>query len=335
MVSNGNPIARLPAEVRKLARKRAMPPWFSPMLATLVDKPFSAEGWIHEPKLDGERCLVFCRDNNPHLFSRNRKLLNHIYPELLGPLTVQESSSYIVDGEIVAFKGEVTSFSQLQRRMQVRDPEEARRRGIDVFYYLFDLLYLNGYDLRDVPLFHRKQLLENTFDFRDPVRFTEHREKEGEAYYRQACRKGLEGVIAKRANSAYVSRRSRDWLKFKCWAEQEFVIAGFTDPKGSRVGFGALLLGYYEGDRLVCAGKVGTGFDREMLASLGRKLASLEIKNSPLEGIVKAGKSVHWVRPKLVAQVAFTEWTHDGKLRHPRFLGIRTDKDPRDVVRER
>jgi len=132
-----------------------------------------------------------------------------------------------------------------------------------------------------------------------------------------------------------VSRRSRDWLKFKCWAEQEFVIGGFTDPKGSRVGFGALLVGYYEGDRLVYAGKVGTGFDNETLASLGKKLASLEMKNSPFEGIAKAGKGVHWVRPRLVAQVAFTEWTHDGKLRHPRFLGIRTDKDPREVVPER
>ena len=312
-----------------------MPAWFSPMLATLVAKPFSAEGWIYEPKLDGERCLVFCNGKNPRLFSRNHKSLNHTYPELVDPLASQAPKSYIADGEIVAFKGDVTSFLQLQRRMQVRDPDEARRRGVEVFYYLFDLLYLNGYDLRGVPLIHRKQLLEQTFDFRDPVRFTERREREGEAYFRHACRKGLEGVIAKRANSAYVSRRSRDWLKFKCWAEQEFVIGGFTDPKGSRVGFGALLVGYYEGDRLVYAGKVGTGFDNETLASLGKNLASLEMKTSPFEGIAKAGKGVHWVRPRLVAQVAFTEWTHDGKLRHPRFLGIRTDKDPREVVPER
>src|SRR5262249_47743200 len=161
------------------------------------------------------------------------------------------------------------------------DPDEARRRGVEVFYYLFDLLYLNGCDLRDVPLMHRKQLLRQTFRFRDPLRFTEHHEREGETYFRRACRKGLEGVIAKRASSAYVSKRSRDWLKFKCWAEQEFVIGGYTDPKGARAGFGALLLGYYEGDRLVYAGKVGTGFDRETLVSLGRKLSSYEIKSSP------------------------------------------------------
>jgi DNA ligase D-like protein (predicted ligase) len=335
MVNAENSIAMLPPEVRKHAHKRPMPAWFSPMLATLVAKPFSAEGWLYEPKLDGERCLVFYNGKNLRLFSRNHKSLNDTYPELLDPLSGQASRSYILDGEIVAFKGDVTSFSQLQRRMQVRNPAEAKRRGVEIFYYLFDLLYLNGYDLRDVPLIHRKQLLEQTFDFLDPMRYTDHREREGEPYYRQACRKGMEGIIAKRADSPYVPRRSRDWLKFKCWAEQEFVIGGYTDPRGARSGFGALLLGYYKGNGLVYAGKVGTGFDSKTLNSLGRKLASLETKNSPFEGVVKAGKGVYWVRPKLVAQVAFTEWTHDGKLRHPRFLGIRTDKDPREVVRER
>src|SRR2546422_5435691 len=142
--------------------------------------------------------------------------------------------------------------------MQVRDPEEARRIGVEVFYYVFDLLYLNGYDLREVPLIHRKTLLREVFEFRDPLRFTEHREREGEGYYREACRKGLEGVVATRANSVYVSKRSRDWLKFKCWEEQEFVISGYTDPKGGRVGFGALLIGYYEDGKLRYAGKVGT-----------------------------------------------------------------------------
>src|SRR5213594_3709853 len=163
MVNTGNPIARLPPEARKYAHKRLMPSWFSPMLATLVAQPFSAEGWIYEPKLDGERCLVFRNNKNPRLFSRNQKSLNETYPELVEPLASQSDKSYIADGEIVAFKGDVTSFMQLQRRMQVRDPDEARRRNVEVFYYLFDLLYLDGYDLRDVPLIHRKQLLRQTF----------------------------------------------------------------------------------------------------------------------------------------------------------------------------
>ena len=219
--------------------------------------------------------------------------------------------------------------------MQLRNPDEARRVGVTVFYYLFDLLYLNGYDLREVPLVHRKALLKEAFEFGDPLRYTQHRGRDGEAYHKEACRKGLEGVLAKRADSIYVSGRSRDWLKFKCWEEQEFVIGGFTDPKGGRVGFGALLLGYYEGGSLRYAGKVGTGFDTGLLVSLGKKLSSLQIKYSPFADELKAGKGVHWVRPALVAQVSFTQWTRDGRLRHPRFLGIRRDKDPREVVRER
>jgi DNA ligase D-like protein (predicted ligase) len=305
------------------------------MLATLVSEPISRENWIFEPKLDGERCLTFRSNKTPRLLSRNKKVLNETYPELVAPLASQEAENYITDGEIVAFKGDITSFSQLQRRMQVRNPDQARRVGVEVFYYLFDLIYLDGYDLRQVPLVHRKALLKEAFEFRDPLRYTEHREHDGEAYYREACRKGLEGVIAKHADSIYVSKRSRDWLKFKCWEEQEFVIGGFTDPKGGRVGFGALLLGYYEGGRLRYAGKVGTGFDTGLLVSLARKLSSLEIKHSPFAEEVKAGKGVHWVRPELVAQVSFTQWTRDGRLRHPRFLGIRRDKDPREVVRER
>jgi DNA ligase D-like protein (predicted ligase) len=305
------------------------------MLATLVDEPFSRENWIFEPKLDGERCLTFRNHENPHLLSRNRKVLNETYPELVEPLARQAPTSYIADGEIVAFRGDVTSFSELQRRMQLRDPDEARRVGVEVFYYLFDLLYLNGHDLREVPIVHRKALLKKAFQFRDPLRYTQHRERDGEAHYREACRKGLEGVLAKRADSIYLSGRSRDWLKFKCWEEQEFVIGGFTDPRGGRVGFGALLLGYYEGGRLQYAGKVGTGFDTSLLMSLGKELSSLKIKHSPFAEEVKAGKGVHWVRPKLVAQVSFTEWTRDGRLRHPRFLGIRRDKDPHEVVRER
>jgi bifunctional non-homologous end joining protein LigD len=328
-------VAGLAPEVRKLARLRPQPSWVSPMLATLVAEPFSGPDWIFEPKLDGERCLTFRRDGDLRLFSRNQKPLNGTYPELVSPLARQASTDYIVDGEIVAFQGAVTSFAQLQRRMQIRDPEDARHRGIRVFYYLFDLLYLDGYDLRDVPLSYRKLLLRRAFPFRDPLRFTEHREREGEAYYRECCRQHLEGIMAKRVESRYVSKRSRDWLKVKCWAAQEFVIGGYTDPRGSRTGFGALLLGYYDGGELVYAGKVGTGFNTEILQHLGKQLAALETTRSPFAGDVPVRKGIHWVRPHLVAQVRFTEWTGDDRLRHPRFLGIRTDKDPREVVRER
>ena len=333
-VQTGDAIASLPADVRKLARKRSQPTWIGPMLATLVAQPFSDRGWIFEPKLDGERCLTFRSGKKPRLLSRNQKLLNDTYPELVGPLARQGAGTYIADGEIVAYHGDVTSFLQLQRRMQVRDPEEARRRGVRVFYNLFDLLYLDGYDLRDVPLVHRKALLKEAFQFSGPLRFTEHRRRDGEAFFRESCRNGLEGVIAKRADGVYVSKRSRDWLKFKCWAVQEFVLGGFTEPQGKRTGFGALLLGYYDRGKLIYAGKVGTGFDRDILTRLGSRLAKLEITKPLFAGKVSAGHGVHWVKPKLVAQVRFSEWTADGKLRHPRFLGIRTDKDPREVVRE-
>jgi bifunctional non-homologous end joining protein LigD len=166
------------------------------------------------------------------------------------------------------------------------------------------------------------------------LRFTEHRETEGEDYYRRACQKGWDGTIAKNADSAYLSKRTRDWLKFKCKQEQEFVIGGYTDPRGGRSGFGALLLGYYRGAKLVYAGKVGTGFNQDLLRRLGKKLARLE---TPVSSFAEDGlprRGVHWVKPKLVAQIGFTEWTAGGKLRHPRFLGLRHDKRPEDVVRE-
>jgi DNA ligase D-like protein (predicted ligase) len=198
----------------------------------------------------------------------------------------------------------------------------------------FDLLNLNGEDITDRPLLERKRLLRNSFHFQDPLRFTTHRVKDGEAAYRAACERGDEGVIAKLAESAYEGGRSRHWLKFKCSRDQEFVVVGYTAPKGARVGLGALLLGYYDGRELVYAGKVGTGFDDATLRTLHEQLVRIEQPTSPVtKGLVRE-PSVHWVRPQLVAQVAFSEWTRDGKLRHPRYLGLRTDKSPDEVVRE-
>jgi ATP-dependent DNA ligase len=193
--------------------------------------------------------------------------------------------------------------------------------------------YLEGRSLEDLPLRDRKVLLKKTLDFTDPLRYTAHRNEKGESYFEQACNKGWEGIIAKRANSAYRSARTRDWLKFKCAHGQELVIGGFTSPQGSRVGFGALLVGYYEDGDLVYAGKVGTGYDNAFLADFRKRLDGLARDTSPFVGEVNE-RDVHWVAPKLVGEFGFTEWTKDGKLRHPRFLGLRRDKAARDVGRE-
>ena len=331
---HANPLNALPAEAKARLRKRPQPEWIAPMLATLTQERFSREGWLFEPKWDGERCLAFRLGRNLSLFSRNRILLNRKYPEITTAFHQQQTDCFIADGEIVTFKDGITSFSKLQERTQVEHPSAELLRRVPVWIYLFDLLYLDRYDTRQVPLRYRKELLRNVFEFKGSLRFTEHRETEGEAYYRKACWNGWEGVIAKNGDSTYVSRRTRDWLKFKCVKEQEFVIGGYTEPRGSRIGFGALLLGYYRGGRLVYAGKVGTGFDRATLRRLRQKLSELTTPISPFEGDSLPRSGVLWVKPRLVAQIAFTEWTREGKLRHPRFLGLRDDKKPEDVVRE-
>ncbi len=329
-----NLLDALPARAKARLRLRAQPDWVAPMLATLTDERFSRQGWLFEPKWDGERCLVFRRGRELNLFSRNRIQLNAKYPEVVEVVYQQEATSFIADGEIVTFEDGITSFAKLQTRMQVRHPSTALLRHAPVWFYLFDLLYLDGYDIRRLPLQYRKEVLRNAFDFQGSLRFTEHRQTEGETYYRKACQNGWEGVIAKNGDSVYVSRRTRDWLKFKCKQEQEFVIGGYTDPRGNRIGFGALLLGFYRGRKLVYAGKVGTGFDQDLLRRLGKKLARLETAGSPFAANGLPRRGVHWVKPKLVAQIGYTEWTTGGKLRHPRFLGLRQDKRPEDAVRE-
>jgi DNA ligase D-like protein (predicted ligase) len=206
---------------------------------------------------------------------------------------------------------------------------------VRVFYYVFDIPRLGGEDLRSVPLRERKARLRRSIEFHGPVRFNPHRNGEhGEEMFRDACRKGLEGVVAKRADSPYAGKRSRDWLKLKCHAEQELVIGGFTAPKGSRTDFGALLVGYNEDGTLRYAGKVGTGFDQATLRELGARLRELEQDNSPFAPFKPVPPSTRWVRPELVAQIAFAEWTRDARLRQPRYLGLREDKAARDVVRE-
>ena len=335
---NHRPPDRLPADLMKLLRKSEQPAWVTPMLATLTEERFSRQAWVFEEKFDGERCLVFRRGRDLSLFSRNHKRLNERYPELVAALLNQALANFIADGEIVAFKGDVTSFALLQQRMQVEHPSDQLIRRVPVRLCLFDLMYLDRYDTRQLPLRYRKDLLHNSFQFRNPLRFTRHRDTEGEAYYRDACRQGWEGVIAKNGESVYVSGRTRDWLKFKCVKEQEFLIVGYTDPEGQRFGFGALLVAFYRGKDLVYAGKVGTGYDTDTLRRLSKQLSRLDTTTSPFAGAglprLLPRRGVHWVKPKLVAQIRFTEWTRDDKLRHPRFIGLRDDKRPEDVVRE-
>lgn len=307
--------------------------WQEPTLATLTERPFSDSGWIYERKLDGVRVLAGRDGGDPQLWSRNHKRVDTAYPELVEALR-EQAEQFVLDGEVVAFEGNRTSFARLQNRIHLTSARQARLSGVPIHYYAFDLVALDGYDLTRLPLRTRKRVLRERFAFGDPLRFGAHRSGDGEDFFQQACSRGWEGLIAKRADRPYRSGRSRDWLKFKCVSGQEFVIGGWTDPQGSRAGFGALLLGHYEGDRLRYAGKVGTGYDERTLKDLRSRLDRLARDSSPFaERIDERG--AHWVDPELVAEVGFTEWTADGRLRHPRFSGLRWDKSAGEVVRER
>ena len=304
-----------------------------PMKPKLHDGPFSDPDWVFERKLDGIRAAVHRDSAGVTLASRTGRSLSSAYPELVEALEAEQASSFLADGEIVAFKGSQTSFERLQGRMGVHDPRLARLTGIPVFLYLFDLLQLDGHDLTGLALRKRKSALLRTFSFQGPLRYTPHRNEHGETFFREACAKGWEGLIAKRAESSYVQGRCGEWLKLKCSHEQELVIGGFTASQGSRQRFGALLVGYYEDGDLRYAGKVGTGFSESALHKLGARLESLEIITAPFldRGLPRQAR---WVKPKLVGQFAFAEWTRDGKLRHPRYLGLREDKCALEVVRE-
>ncbi len=318
---------------REGASPAAHPDWCAPMLATLTDDRFSDSGWIYERKLDGERILAFREGDRIRLMTRNRKDATDTYPELVAALACQPERDFVADGEVVAFDGRVTSFARLKKRLQIRDPDRARASGIRVFFYLFDLIHVAGRNIEGLALRKRKSLLKRTMQFDGALRFTPHRNETGEAFFETACEKGWEGVIAKRATSPYRHGRSRDWLKFKCAKGQELVIGGFTPPQGSRTGFGALLLGYYENGALRYAGKVGTGFDDAFLTQFRARLEKRRRDTSPFDPAPQEPEAI-WVRPDLVAEIGFTEWTGQGKLRHPRFLGLRRDKAARDVVRE-
>jgi bifunctional non-homologous end joining protein LigD len=289
------------------------------MAATLTDERFDDPDWIFERKLDGIRCLARTGPG-PDLRSRNDLALNDRFPSVAEALVSYPDA--VLDGEVVAFAGSQTSFQRLGQR------------GGAVYFYVFDILETGGRDVRDLPLLERKRILREVVKPAGPIRITPYRRSNGIALYEEACRRGWEGLIAKRADSPYVGKRSRDWLKWKCDAEQELVIGGYTAPKGSRIELGALLVGHWEDGALRYAGKVGTGFTRAILRDLANRLAPLRRDESPFADSPRL-RSATWVEPRLVAQVGFTEWTRDGRLRHPRFLGLRDDKDAAEVVRER
>lgn len=304
-----------------------------PMRAVLTDRREFGPGWLFERKLDGMRALATRDTDRVRLLSRTGRAVQASYPEIAEALAAQQSDGFTVDGEVVAFAHGRTDFSRLQQRMQLTDPRRARASGVAVTYYVFDLLRLDGIDLTRLPLRTRKSLLRRAR--LPPARALHpHRNQGGQQQLDEACTRGWEGLIAKRAESRYQRRRSPDWLKLKCANGQELVIGGFTEPATARTGFGALLLGYYDNGGFTYAGKVGTGFDHTTLARIRDGLDALETAASPFSTPVP-NQGVHWVEPVLVAEIGFTEWTRDGMLRHPRFLGLRQDKEATDVVRER
>lgn len=306
-----------------MARKKRLP-WVDPMLATLTREYFSDPEWIFEPKLDGVRCLAFKSGDDVRLMSRNKLDLSQRFPGVAQALG-RQNHDFVVDGEVAAVKDGRTSFGLLQ---------QAGRTKVSIQYFVFDVISVDGKNVTKKPLLDRKALLKKALSWRRPLRYVDHVVGDGEASLEAACQQGLEGVIAKRIQARYVSGRSKEWLKFKCANEQEFVIGAYTDPQGSRVGFGALLIGYYEDGELRYAGKVGTGFNESLLRSLLKEMKPLERGDSPFAGKPPARQRVHWLEPRLVGQVAFSEWTSDGRLRHPRFVGLRRDKDPSEVKRE-
>ncbi|MCB2202426.1 non-homologous end-joining DNA ligase [bacterium] len=313
-----------------------MPSWMDPMLAKLTHDYFSGDDWIFERKLDGERVIAYVHpDGTVDLMSRNKKHINDSYPEIESALEEHAQPGCILDGEMVAFnENDVTDFQKLQPRMHVSSRQESLDSDVKVFYYIFDCMYAYGHDITQCKLRSRKKILRQAVKFDDPLRWEQYRIDDGLKYYREACEKGWEGLIAKHIGSTYEHKRSSDWLKFKCIKQQEFVIGGFTDPHGSRIGFGALLLGFYRDGELTYAGEVGTGFDDETLGNLHDELAEIEVDQSPYDSGVPPTKEVHFVKPEKVCEIVFSQWTDANRLRHPRFKGMRRDKAPTDVHKE-
>jgi DNA ligase D-like protein (predicted ligase) len=295
------------------------------MLAKLVSEPPAGDGWVYERKLDGLRCIAVKSGDRVELWSRSQQSFLARFGGIAAAVARLSVDDVVLDGEIVALEGDRTSFALLQRPGSTATP----------ILSAFDVLHLDGDDIRSRPLLERKKLLGKVVKATGTgvLRRVRHVEGDPGALLRQACADGWEGLIAKRADSVYRSGRSSDWLKLKCSASQELVIGGWTEPRGARAHFGALLVGYQDDEGLRYAGKVGTGFDTATLADLHRRMVARERATSPFVDQVRE-RTAHWTEPELVANFGFTEWTTDGKLRHPRYEGLRPDKDPRSVTRE-
>lgn len=323
------------------AVKRAMPTEINPMLATAIEKPFNNKDWLFEIKWDGYRAVAFVENGAVRLMSRTQNDLTGRYPELQILPQLVKGKNVILDGEVAALDEQGrASFSLMQQRTGIRKhgKQVAGEPGIPIVYYLFDVLYVDGYDLRRVSLEERKKLLAQILKTNDLVRFSDHFDS-GTALFEVARAKGLEGIVAKRRGSCYEERRSREWLKIKITQTVDCVIGGYTDPEGSRQYFGSLVLGMYDKKKnLIHVGQAGTGFNQGTLKQMWQMLTKLNSPRKPFHGDVDA-RNAHWVKPELVAEIKFTEWTHetsDGglKLRAPVFMGIREDKLPEECTLE-
>ncbi|GAC1513753.1 MAG: hypothetical protein NVS1B11_27020 [Terriglobales bacterium] len=317
-----------------------MPQAVHPMLALSTETPFDGDDWLFEIKWDGYRAVSFIENGKVRFVSRNQNDLTAQYRELqILPKSVKAKTA-ILDGEVVAPDDQGrSSFSLMQQRTGVRahGRRTAANSEISVVYYVFDVLYIDGYDLRRVPLEQRKEVLAQIIWFGDLIRYSDHYPGKGIALFNAAKQKGLEGIVAKRRNSYYDERRSREWLKIKITQTVDCVIGGYTDPEGSRQYFGAIVLGLYnKKGQLVHIGQAGTGFNQAILKQISQVVEELETNESPFFGPVDA-RNVHWVRPERVAEIKFSEWTHETseggvKLRAPVFMGLREDKDPRECT---
>ncbi|MBV8203236.1 MAG: DNA ligase D [Acidobacteria bacterium] len=328
------------------ARRGPLPRTIAPELATLVGEPPAGSQWLHEIKFDGYRVVCEVARGKVRLLTRRGKDWTDRFAPIAAAAAELPVDSAALDGEVtVLLPDGKTSFQALQESFGAGGDGGrggGRRPGGAMVYFVFDLLHLDGYDLRPAPLVERKEALRRLLEAagvtagEGPLRLSDHVTGQGEDFYRQACRFGLEGIVSKRADLAYHAGRSKEWLKVKCLQRQEMVIGGFTEPEGARAGLGALLLGVYEGAKLVYAGKVGTGFTAPVLRELRRRLERVERQAPPFANPPRGAEArgAHWVDPKLVCEVAFTEWTRDGFLRHPTYQGLREDKDAREVRRE-
>ena len=334
-----SPPARWTLDVSSLpgARAAPMPRRLEPQLATRSAVAPSGDGWLHEIKFDGYRLIARVEGRAVRLFSRNGKDWTARFPALVDALADLNIGAALLDGELVALQADGTSsFRQLQEAL-------SSNRTAGLIYEVFDLPYLDGYDLTDVELEVRKRVLREllasrgVLSHRGPIRYVQHFEGQGEALFDEVCQLGLEGIMSKRRSSPYRSGRSTDWLKIKCVQQGEFVVGGFTDPSNARIGFGALLLGAYNDRNELCyIGSVGTGFSAQRLRTLYQQLRELEVDWSPFaySPLLASIRAPHWVKPELVADVEFTEWTRDGVLRHPVFRGLREDRNPNEIVLE-